>query len=192
MNYKNLNDNELLYYVSDNNSDGNYYIYKKYEPIVLAIAKKKYDLLENRIYDFDDLVQYGYIGLQRAIDNFNQKRNVLFYTFAVYCINKEISKSIFLSNNRYSRTSAYKYSLYDDKMYFNIESDDNNIIEERILEEKIYRFNLTLDFDSSSVFLLRISGFSYNEIALLLDIKIKRVDYIIQKSKNKLKKYLCI
>lgn len=188
--YKDLNDNELLYFVRDNNSDGLNYLYEKYRPIVLSIAKKQYGLLNNSIYDIEDLIQSGYVGLQKAIDNFNHDKSVLFYTFAVFCINREISRSVFYSNNKYYRTSAYNNPLLDDISIGLFDVEDS--MSSRWLDQKIYNFYLELDCDCSSVFVLRLSGFSYKEIAILLDLKLKRVDYIIQKCKNKLKKSLSI
>ena len=191
MYYNDLNDNELLYLVSDNNSEGYYFIYEKYKPIILSVAKQKFRLLNNCIYDIDDLIQSGYIGLQKAIDNFNKEKDVLFYTFAVFCINREISRSVFLSNNKYYRTSAYDYSINDNIKYLRIESfDSEDNINTRLLEERIYKFSLDLEFDDNCVFLLRMNGFSYIEISELLEVSIKRVDYILQKCKLKLKKYL--
>ena len=192
MTYQNLNDNELLYFVSDNNYLGSELLYKKYEPIILSIAKESYNMINNTIYDFDDLVQYGYIGLQNAIDNYDKDKNVLFYTFAIFCIRREINRSIFLSNRHYSNNTAYYSSLYDNE-YLSIESyqiDDN--INTRYLESKLKEFSLELDFDSSLVFTLRLNGFSYKEISILLEIKLKKVDYIIQKCKSKLKSTISI
>ena len=47
-----------------------------------------------------------------------------------------------------------------------------------------------LDFIDSLIFELRLNGFKYKEISMLLDIKESKVDYSIQKARRKLKKFL--
>lgn len=87
--YKNLNDYEQLYLVCENDEYAREKIFNKYKPIIVSIAKKYLTYSNNR-FDLDDLVQEGYIGLNRAISSFNEKENVLFYTFSVVCIERQI------------------------------------------------------------------------------------------------------
>lgn len=53
--------------------------------------KKFYGLVKDSSYiEVEDLFEIGCIGLIKAVDNFNYKRNVKFSTYAVKCINNEI------------------------------------------------------------------------------------------------------
>ena len=67
MDYKQINDNELLYLISDNNDEYKNAVFEKYKPIVLAKAKTYCKINKDSSIDFSDLVQIGYIGLNNAI-----------------------------------------------------------------------------------------------------------------------------
>ena len=183
MNYRTVNDNEILYMADE---ESNAFLFEKYKPIILATSNKCYKLLRNKVLDYEDLVQAGYVALQNCINYYDSTRHALFYTYATHCIRREIMKAVSQSNRRYAITSAFDNSL-DNKEDLTSFEEDFNI---GLMEDYFYNFCLELDFDSSCIFLLKIHGFSYKEIALLFDIKIKKVDYTLQKCKNKLKKTL--
>ena len=183
MDYTSINDNEILYMADE---ESNAFLFEKYKPIILSTANKCYKLLKNKVLDYEDLVQYGYIALQNCINYYDYNRNAMFYTYVTHCIRREIMKMVSRSNRRYSITSAFDNSLEEKEDFLEFEEEFNI----GLFEEKIYSFCLDLDFNSSCIFLLKISGFSYKEIAVLLDIGTKKVDYTLQKCKNKLKKTL--
>lgn len=183
LNYKTVNDNEILYMADE---QSNAFLFKKYKPIILATANKYYRMLRNKVLDYEDLVQAGYVALQNCISYYDYERNAVFYTYATHCIQKEIVKEVSRSNRRYSITSAFEHSLESKGDFAGFEYD----FDIGLFESDIYDFCLDLDFNSSCIFLLKISGFSYKEIASLLELKVKKVDYTLQKCKNKLKKYL--
>lgn len=191
MNYKNINDNEILYLVSDNNEEASKYIYEKYKPIVLGIAKKYYRYVRNTIIDFDDIVQSGFFALENAIKQYDNNKDVMFYTFAITCIKNEIMKTVFRTNKKYCLDNTFYYNIYDDYKY-SLDCNDEDKIFSNMVYDELKKFSLELNFEESIIFLLRINGFSYKDISSLLDVKYKKVDYIIQKNKNKLKKYLLL
>lgn len=59
-------------------------------PLVASISKK----FLNRGYDYEDIFQIGSIGLVKAINNFDDKFNVKFSTYAVPMIIGEIKRFI--------------------------------------------------------------------------------------------------
>lgn len=177
----------MLYMVSDNNEDTVGYIYEKYKPIVLGIAKKYYKYSRNTIIDFDDVVQSGFYALSNAVKQYNANNGATFYTFALKCITNDIIKIVSRSNKKFMRDNTYYYSVYDND--YKIKDNNKNVF---FIKENLSDFALELEFDTSLVFLLRLNGFSYKEISCLLDMKYKKVDYIIQKCKNKLKKSLFV
>ena len=61
--YKNENDNELLYLISENNEDAKDVFYEKYKEIIEIKAKKYASFLNSKGYELGDLVQEGMIGL---------------------------------------------------------------------------------------------------------------------------------
>jgi RNA polymerase sigma factor (sigma-70 family) len=63
-------------------------------PFVVAVAKK----FANRGARLDDLIQEGNIGLMKAIEHFDPKKNVRFATYAVWWIRAYITR--YLKDNR--------------------------------------------------------------------------------------------
>ncbi len=199
--YKDINDYEQLYLVSENDDEAKENIFNKYKPIIISIAKKYLKYTNNR-FDLDDLIQEGYIGLNRAINSFNEKEGVLFYTFSVVCIERQI-KSYYRSYRTLKNQNFYSsYSLdmeIDDMTLGNIIEDKSIVnnpilyLDNSYLNKKLIDFKHSLSFRNSLVFELRYNGFKYREIAQLLDISISIVDNSIHHCKEKLKMYLnCI
>lgn len=62
-------------------------------------------------HELDDLVQIGYMGLLRAVENFNPEFDVMFSTYAVPMIMGEI-KRFFRDNGRIKVSRALKSDLY--------------------------------------------------------------------------------
>lgn len=196
--YKNLNDYEQLYLVCENDEYAREEIFNKYKPIIVSIAKKYLTYSNNR-FDLDDLVQEGYIGLNRAISTFNEKENVLFYTFSVVCIERQI-KSYYRqikTLKNYHFYNSYSLDMEIDDMILSDIIEDKSILnsptfflDNSYLEDEIIKFKHSLDFRTSLVFELRYNGFKYREIAALLDISIGIVDASIHNCKEKMKKFL--
>src|SRR5438477_413418 len=63
-------------------------------PFVVAVARK----FANRGARLDDLVQEGNVGLMKAIEHFDSKKNVRFATYAVWWIRAYITR--YLKDNR--------------------------------------------------------------------------------------------
>src|SRR5438105_4829788 len=63
-------------------------------PFVVAVARK----FQNRGARLDDLVQEGNVGLMKAIEHFDPKKNVRFATYAVWWIRAYITR--YLKDNR--------------------------------------------------------------------------------------------
>lgn len=196
--YKNINDYEQLYLVKENDDDAKIKIFNKYKPIIVSIAKKYHDYTNNR-FDIEDLIQEGYIGLDRAISSFDDNAGVLFYTFSIICIERQI-KSYYRSYNtlkNYYNYNSISLDMEIDNMYI------SDIIEDRTLENnpeivtdtseffsKLIDFKHTLGFEHSLIFELRYNGFKYKEISQLLDLSVSFIDNSIHHCKEKLRLYL--
>ena len=195
--YYDQNDNELLYLVSENNEEAKNIIFEKYKPLIEMKSSRLRLLAEQRGYDYSDLVQEGMIGLSRAINDYEEKKDVQFYTFANLCIDRQLSS--FIRN-----ISRDKHKVLNDSISFesstntigrpltDILLDDKNIDPEELyiriehennLINKIYSI---LSPKEKEVFDLRIQGFSYKEIAELLNVTKKTVDNTIVRIKLKI------
>ena len=113
MDYKDFNDYELLNYIAEGNEDANNIIIKKYEPLINKIALKMLPYCKNNGLDLSDLVQEGMIGLNHAIEKYQEMGNTLFYTYAGKCIERKII-SVVISSNRNKNKILNESISYDD------------------------------------------------------------------------------
>lgn len=196
MNYNDINDYELLSYVSEN-EDASEIIFEKYKPLIINVATNMIKYCKNSGVDLNDLIQEGLVGLNIAIKSFTDNKDASFYTYAVRCINnrmislivscrrlknKALNDSVFLELSDNDLTNSYGKDIADNS--FNPEEilidleNKNEILE--IIEN-------CLNENEKQVIYLKIDGYKYKEIADILGKDIKYVDNIIQRIKNKLK-----
>ena len=200
MEYKEFNDYELLSYIGEQNEEAGEILYKKYQPLITSIATRMYGQIKNKSgIELSDLIQEGMVGFSYAINNYNEENGAMFYTYAKTCIERKIISAIIGSQR-------LKHKILNESISFNIESDrqeqidieiflsDNSMNpevmllsneDEKELQEKLYN---RLNDNERQVIELRVSGFSYEEIASLLGVSIKRIDNTIQRIRRKLKK----
>lgn len=197
MDYRELNDNELVYLCAENNEEAMNLIVNKYKNCIL-IALKEY-LKEYNIIGVEvaDLYQEGLIGLMHAIHSYNPTRDVLFYTYANACIRTSLMSAIRQTFRQKNRILNYSYSL--DKIF---EDSGDNFYE--ILKDESYEPNkLLLSGEEESelinklkdklskselaIFELRLKGLSNGEIASLIDKDTKYIENSLFRIKRKYK-----
>ena len=196
MEYKNFNDYELLNYIAEGNEDANNIIIKKYEPLINKIATKMLPFCKNNGLEKSDLIQEGMIGLNHAIERYQEKEDVLFYTYAKKCIERKII-SVVISSNRNKNKILNESISYDDEenLLLNFIKSQTPSPEEEVLnleleETFIIKIKSILTDLEEQVFSLLISGFKYKEIAQILDKDEKSIDNAIQRIKAKIRKLL--
>lgn len=179
MDYKTLNDNELIYLCYENNEDALSLMIDKYKNCILNILKeylKEYDV---RGMEIADLYQEGLIGLIHAIKTFDKDRDNTFYTYANTCIKNNIVSAMRQSFRLKNSILNHSYSLD------NIIEDTNNNFYEIIKDEKSDPSNLLMDEEEKNdiinriesklsnnekyIFELRLKGLTNSEISLLID-----------------------
>lgn len=188
MDYKNINDYELLYYVRDNDDSALELLFKKYEPIILKYASIFYKKYKYIGISYDDLIQEAKIGLMNAINSFKDDQS-LFYSFALICIERQ------LINYTKSHNTLKNYPLNYSNVEINDRNDfaDNTKVDGILLEnEKFFECKNLLNFNLSIVYELRYNGFSFKEIANLLNIPKSTVDGRISLIRKYLKNNLNI
>ena len=84
------NDFELVSLIRENNEEAREILYNKYKPIIVKESTDQIYKLGSYGMEINDLIQEGYIGLDNAINCFNEKENTSFYTFALLCIDRQI------------------------------------------------------------------------------------------------------
>lgn len=190
MNYKDLNDYELVYRIKENrDDDAENLIIKKYESIICSYAKKYITFASGCGADLDDLIQEGRVAVAKAIKAYNQDKSSIFYTYVTICIERAFYT--YCRNLTYKKNSILNYAVSDEKIC-NYAADEFNlcnyvfdIINER---ELLLLVRNNFDLIDSSIFELRYNGFSYKEISKLLDISFSMVDSHLCKIRKTLQK----
>ena len=198
MEYKDFNDYELVSYIHEGNEDANNILIKKYEPLINKISLKMLPYCKNNGLELADLVQEGMIGLNHAIDRYQEQENILFYTYAKKCIERKII-SVVITSNRSKNKILNESVSYDDeenKIIKYLQDSNPSPLEEIMdleTQENLLNKvkNILTEFEEE-VFQLHISGFKYKEIAEMLDKTPKSIDNTIQRIKTKIKKQLNI
>lgn len=179
MDYKELNDNELIYLCHDNNEEAINLVINKYKNCIITVLKeylKEYNIIGIEI---SDLYQEGLIGLLHAIETFDKNKEVLFYTYACTCIRTNIISAIRLTfrqknrilNNSYSLDKLFNESTTNYYEIFKDMSQEPNklLIDEEEQEELVDKLKKKLSKMECDILDLKLKGLKNAEIAVLLD-----------------------
>ncbi len=196
MNYKDINDYELIYEIRENSEDSYNLLIKKYSSLIRKLADDYYKKSKAIKVEYDDLVQEGYYGLLQALDHYDESSS-LFYTFANLCIKREMERLI----KSYSRN---KQMVLNTAISINkpIDSEEDTFledvipskenIEDYIISEmdskRLYNLKNEMPLEMACIYELRINKFTNIEISELLDLPKKKVEkyvYRIKKLVNK-------
>lgn len=179
MDYRELNDNELIYLCNENNEDAINLIINKYKSCIITILKeylKEYNIIGIEI---SDLYQEGLIGLLHAIETFDKNKEVLFYTYACTCIRKSIISAIRLTfrqknrilNNSYSLDKLFNESTNNYYEVFKDMSQEPNklLIDEEEQKDMVNRLKKRLSKMEGNILELKLKGLKNAEISSLID-----------------------
>ena len=183
MDYKQVNDYEVMYMIRENDEESRNLLLRKYNPIINKIASKYVEYSKNIGIEFDDLVQEGFIALNNAIFNFNENNDVLFYTYACICIERHL---ITYCRKFSSKKHYYLNNSISDDCYLACDTNSvlENFISELLTEDFFVNCKNLFDIKYSSILELRYNGFTYKEISRLLDISIGTVDVRLARIRN--------
>lgn len=194
MDYKKVNDYEVMYMIRENDDEARGLLLKKYSSIINKYASKYLGYAKFHGVEFEDLVQEGYIALDQAINGYNENSGTLFFTYANLCINRHMLT--YCRNLSSKKNYILDNSIGDDCFGEIVDSYSNpeDIFSEKLLEESFSDFKNLFDIRYSSIIELRYNGFTYKEISKLLDIPLSTVDgrlYRIKKVSNFKDKLFC-
>ena len=183
------NDFELVSLIRENNEEAREILYNKYKPIIVKKSTDQIYKLGSYGMEINDLIQEGYIGLDNAINCFNEKENTSFYTFALLCIDRQIITYIKKNTNNKAMVLNDAINLDDGKEYW---FRDNTDIEGSFINKEDAKEFINLICDSLSdiekkVFSLKLEGYDIGEIANLLNKDTKVIYNTLHRIKYKIK-----
>ena len=180
------------------------YLLERYQGLLGHICEK-YFLRDG---ERDYLMQDAMIGFVQAVQDYNPESGKQFKNFAFLCVKRELDSCVKRSNRK-------KHMILNDAVPINYTNgEDEEMVEnEALLMERdktgsvITPESLMLEKESCvetssiladilskleyKVLIMRLMGYSYNEITLLLQLENKSVDNAMQRIRKKLgkKKY---
>ena len=98
MNYDKLNDYELINLAKESDDESKNIIIEKYMPLINKMASKMFVFCKNNGLEKSDLIQEGMIALTNAIENFDNTKDTIFYTYATACIQRKLISEIIKAN----------------------------------------------------------------------------------------------
>ena len=149
---------------------------KQWEPLVNKIAGKYMGVFRDRTdIDYDDILQFGRIGLMRALENYKES-NGSFINYASKAIARTILRGI-------DRTSSD-----DDNLELDCDIEDSKTIDklDNRIDFQIALDNLKASDYIKSILKLRYNGFSCPDIAKMLGKSYQNIHGIITRYKDKL------
>lgn len=165
---------------------------KKYDGLIKLLVSKYLSKTVSMGIDYNDLYQEGLIGLVNAIKTFSDDKNVKFKTYASCLIERNI-KDFIKSNNR------FKHSMLNESV--SLDQNENlklyDVLTNKItpetdllaneLEKEIKEKLTELEY---KIYELKKEGNSNKNIAIILNIPVKKVENTISRIKTKVKKEL--
>lgn len=189
-----LTDDEIIIKIHDGNKHAYNFLIKKYDNIVRHKVTTYFLIGSDR----EDVIQEGYIGLYKAICDYNQERKMSFRSFAEMCITRQIITSI-KSATRLKHTPLNSYiSIYkpvhDDQSERTLLETINNKFSQdplnslMIQEERLYiqaQLQKALTRLEHNVLKFYLQGYTYEEMATKLNCREKSIDNALQRIKRK-------
>ena len=195
--YETMTDEQLMWDLRDGNKDIVDYIMEKYKYLVKKEAKAMFLLGGEN----DDLIQEGMIGLFKAVQDYDVKQEVSFYSFARLCITRQMYSAIEASKRKKHIPLNSYISFYEKegeeegRLLDTIEAGEGSDPEKAFLSKEYAR---TIESElaeqlselESRVLYLHLLGTDYKTIATLLDKSPKTIDNALQRIKAKAEKII--
>lgn len=187
--YTECTDEELVAMLKSGQRDVGEFLAEKYKYLVRKKARALYLVGGEK----EDLIQEGMLGLFRAMQDFNPKREASFYTFANTCIDRQLCSAITSSNrkkhqplNSYVSLSAEEWEgeirqlTQQNPEAILIDAENERTVREQITAALSPLENQVLEF--------YLEGCDYVKIAETLERSPKSIDNALQRIRMKIKK----
>ncbi len=198
MRYKDYNDYELLEAVLEEDEIAKQILLEKYKPLIFLVAKQYYQYaLERQIEEvmLEDFTSVGEATLFTIAERYNDKMDVLFYTYFLHCLKSKynsVLRSLLAKKNQPNiHYQALEYEIEDfGAATTYLEDNPCQLITYHYLQDQIANYLFQLSFLQQSVMELRLNGFRYQEIVSLLGVSKDFISKTIKKVREELKEII--
>ncbi len=197
--YENITDEELIKQMQSGDEKAEEELFFRYKDLVMKIARGYYIVGG----ELEDLIQEGMIGFYRALKAYDTTRkDAKFKTFAITCIKHQIQAAITKANSKRNQTLSRAISFQsfnenidsvEDFLPLNLivsDSPADKIIDKENYENLKILIRKTLSQLEFNVLKFYLQGYSYREMAKILNITEKSIDNCLSRIKSKLRKSL--
>ena len=182
-----LNDYELVELAHEGNEDAINLLYEKYRPLIIKKSKEAIILANHHGIEINDIIQECYIAFDEAIKNFNQNGEATFYTFAMICVERKITNFIRRITGKKGMILNEAITI-DDGLQNVVTNYDNIPYMQHTDNDEIMILKEELSFLERKVFTLKLKGYSFEEIAKMLNKNTKAIYNAWERIKAKYRK----
>lgn len=192
--FEGMSDNEIIGCIRQGDAEAMDFLLERYKGLV----KKKANALYLIGGEKEDIIQEGMIGLYKAVRDYNSEKEAAFSTFAELCVTRQIYTAISASNKKRNQP-LNNYISFEQQSEELADIARNGYVtgnpEEAVIgRENAKQLKEFIDKELSSlekkVIGFYLEGYSYMQIAEMLEKKPKSIDNAIQRIRSKLKKYI--
>lgn len=189
-----INEYELVYMAKKHDEEAISLLIEMLRPFSL----KTFSKLKNNWsgFEFDDAMQYAALGVLSAVDSYRDDMETSFHSFAMVCISRSMM-NYYRKIKRMSQDGYFSYysidrfveddeSLtYGDALLKDYKADPHIKVHCKSVLERVYG---SLDDKSidKKVMMLKMKGYSYQEISQEIKVSKKDVDNSIQRIRKKI------
>ncbi|WP_164670661.1 RNA polymerase sporulation sigma factor SigH [Virgibacillus doumboii] len=197
--FKMLDDDEIIRFIHQGNSQALDFLIHKYINFVRAKARTYFIVGADR----EDIIQEGMIGLYKAIRDYDGDKLSSFKAFAELCVTRQIITAIKTATrqkhiplNSYVSLDKPIYDEESDRTLLDVVAGSKAIDPQELLvnREKFGdmegKLSELLSELEKKVLHLYLDGCTYQEISVLLKRHVKSIDNALQRVKRKLEQLL--
>ncbi len=194
------NDIELTQMVCENNEDAKDVLFEKYNYIINIIMAKYKKTIYALNMDINEVRQEAMLGFTDAIIKYTNNKDTTLLTFISLVVERKVQNAVRKAETQKNKIHNEAYSLEYDYESFNRPLEEiigdttkdplKKLESEENCQELISKIETMLSPFEKEVYKLIISGFSYQDIASILNKEPKQIDNTIQRIRNKIKSLL--
>lgn len=193
MDYKDVNDYEMLYSVCEGEYSS-YSLYEKYKPLIDKTVKKWCSVVKILGYDEHDLRQEISMLFFQLVDKYDSDMDTKFITLLYSALNIKIKSYLrsVMNLKDWQELSYHNLSDISDEesellSILSSDFDTYGSCQENEFWRNLELFDYSLSYNASMVFELFLSGYHINEIAYLLGLKSKAVSNHMDRIRKRLR-----
>ena len=178
-----FSDTELVEFI--NNGEFKYLqlLINRYMPYIISVASR-YNVGG---FDTEDFIQEGILAIFSAVKAYNGEK-ASFKTFACLCINRAMNSALSRVSGAAKHIPEGLISPIDEIELADMSNPESILIEKEEFSDLEHTIKSELSEFEYQVLCEFLSGKSYNDIAVTLDVTAKSVDNALRRIRSKIKK----